>query len=100
MVFNPTLSSMPKTLLSSRTGATFVELMVSEVEGEEEEEAEVGAEVVVAQLVLKDQMIKKMLKSASPTMGSGQVLGVHTSSTTTESAHMSITATFAMRSPM
>ena len=76
-----------------------LDLMVA---GEEEEvKSVVGAEVVVALLALKDQMIKKeKLESASPTMGSGQEMAVHTSSTTTESVDTITTAASALRSPM
>ena len=101
MASNPTLSSTPRTLLSSRTGTTFVVLDLKVAEEEEEAKSVVGAEVVATQVVLKDLMIKKeKLKSASPTMDSGQVMDVHTSSTTTESVLMNTSATFALRSPM
>ena len=102
MVFNLTPFSMPRILLSSRIGATFVVVLDLMVAGEEEEEKSVvGAEVVVAHLALKDQMIKKeKLESASPTMGSGQEMDVHTSSTTTENVDTITTATSALKNPM
>ena len=79
MVFNLTLSSMQRTLWSSRTGATFVEMVLMVAEGEAEGKVVVEAEVVaVLQLVLKDQMIEReMLESASLIMGSGQEMAVH-----------------------
>ena len=61
----------------------------------------VGAEVVAVQLVLKVQMKKKeLLKSASLTMDSGQVLGVHTNLTITEGVVMNTSATSALKSQM